>query len=41
MDLNLSNKVDVVTASSGMAVSIGHATVFALAREGVIPVLIN
>lgn len=41
MDLNLTNKVVVVTGSAGMAGSIGHAIVFALANEGAIPVLID
>ena len=41
MDLNLRNKVVVVTGSAGMVGSIGHAIVFALAKEGAIPVLID
>lgn len=41
MDLNLRNKVVVVTGSAGMVGSIGHAIVFALAREGAVPVLID
>ena len=41
MDLNLKNKVVVVTGSAGMEGSIGHAMIFALAKEGAIPVLID
>lgn len=41
MDLNLKNKVVVVTGSAGMEGSIGHAIIFALATEGAIPVLID
>ena len=41
MDLNLKNKVVVVTGSAGMEGSIGHAIIFALANEGAIPVLID
>ena len=41
MDLNLKNKVVIVTGSAGMEGSIGHAIVFKLANEGAIPVLID
>lgn len=41
MDLNLKNKVIMVTGSAGMEGSIGHAIVFALAKEGSTPVLID
>lgn len=41
MNLNLTNKVILVTGSAGMKGSIGHAIVFALAKEGAIPVLID
>lgn len=41
MELKLENKVVVVTGSAGIEGSIGHAIVFALAREGAIPVLID
>ncbi|PIB28956.1 SDR family oxidoreductase [Maribacter sp. 4G9] len=41
MELKLENKVVVVTGSAGIKGSIGHAIVFALAKEGAIPVLID
>lgn len=41
MDLNLKGKIVVVTGSAGIDGSIGHAIVFALAREGAIPVLLD
>ena len=41
MNLNLNNKVVVVTGSAGMSGSIGHTIIFALAEEGAIPVLID
>ena len=41
MNLNLTNKVVVVTGAAGLEGSIGHSIVFALAKEGAIPVLID
>ncbi|MGB3145067.1 MAG: SDR family NAD(P)-dependent oxidoreductase, partial [Maribacter sp.] len=41
MNLNLTNKVVVVTGAAGLQGSIGHSIVFALAKEGAIPVLID
>ena len=41
MNLNLKDKIIVVTGSAGMPGSIGHTIIFALAAEGAIPVLID
>lgn len=41
MDLNLKDKVVIVTGSCGMEGSIGHTIAFSLAKEGAIPVLID
>lgn len=41
MNLNLKDKVVIVTGAAGMEGSIGHSIVFALAKEGAIPVLID
>lgn len=41
MDLHLKDKVVVVTGSAGLRGSIGHAIIFALAKEGAIPVLMD
>lgn len=41
MDLNLKNKIVVVTGAAGMKGSIGETIVSALAEEGAIPVLVD
>ncbi len=41
MDLNLKDKVIVVTGGEGLAGSIGQTIVFTLAREGALPVIIG
>lgn len=41
MNLNLKDKIVVVTGSAGMPGSIGHTIIFALAEEGAIPVLLD
>ncbi|MGO4911182.1 SDR family oxidoreductase [Leeuwenhoekiella sp. W20_SRS_FM14] len=41
MDLNLKDKIVLVTGSAGMPGSIGHTIIFALAAEGAIPVLLD
>lgn len=40
MDLNLKDKVIIVTGGAGIVGSIGHTLVFALAGEGAIPVIV-
>ena len=41
MDLNLKDKVVIVTGSCGIEGSIGHTIVFSLGKEGATPVLID
>jgi len=41
MDLNLKDKVILVTGGDGIKGSIGQTLVFALAKEGAIPVIVG
>lgn len=41
MDLGLNNKVILITGGAGIEGSIGHTIVFALAKEGAIPIVLD